>query len=199
MITAVATLSCDDGSVLAVLPVPVLDRDGRPYEVTLRIERNGEPFGDVGERCGYFLAAAAARLRQARDAGDDFPDSSLEAGLRSWAVDTGQDPDPLWAELQRYLPRDRELFCFRARDPDDLSVAGELRATMEVVRRFAKGWQVESRAVLHAWGSQGHGVRAVLTSDQLLAFLEDLVAAVAAVGAGHDARQDGLGLGQPGG
>jgi hypothetical protein len=187
----VAELRCVDGSLLAVRPVPVVGRDGTPYEVSLALQRDGEPFGDVGERCGYFLASAAARLRAA--GAGDFPPSSVEAGVRSWARDEQADPDQAWATLQRYLPRDRELFCFRSRDPDDLGSVGELRVTLEEQRTWlpatddrAGSWRVECCAVLQAWGSAGIGVRAVLTSGQLLAFLDALVGECADVGVGYD-------------
>lgn len=190
-----AMLTCADGSVLAVLPEPVLDRDGVAYEVTLRLVRDGRPFGQVGERCGYFLAATAARLRAARAAGKEYPASSVEAGVEAWAADTGHER--AWPELQRYLPRDRELFCFRSRDPDDLRAAGELRVTFELERRWAAGWQVRCLAVVQAWGSGDTGVRAVLDSDQLLVFLEELVEDFAAVGARYAAEEDGSALRRP--
>ena len=192
-----AVLACDDGSVLEVLPVPVVDRDGVPYEVTLRMSRDGQPFGEVGERCGFFLAATAARVQAAIESGVEFPDSSLQAGLRAWAADTGRDPGRTWAEQERYLPRDRELFCFRSRDPDDVSSTGELRVTLEVQRRWARGWQVERLAVVHAWGTAGVGVRSVLDSGQLLAFLEALVQDVGSVGARYDGHDDATRLRRP--
>lgn len=191
-----ATLRCVDGSVLSVLPVPVLDRDRVPYEVTLSLKLDDGPFGEVGERCGYFLASTAARLRAARAGGQEFPLSSLEAGLRAWASDAGSPVT--WDELQRYLPRDRELFSFRSRDPDDLASVGELRTTLEVEKQWvADGWRLEHRAVVEAWGEEGRGVRAVLDSAQLLAFLEDLVQDFALVGAAYEAADDGARLRRP--
>jgi hypothetical protein len=193
--------------VLSVRPLPVRDRDGMPYEVMLELLRDGAPFGEVGERCGYFVATTAARLRAARAgaAGDDaFPASSVEAGLRSWAVDEGADEDALWSTLQHYLPRDRELFCFRARDPDDLATVGQLRASLEEQRTWVPAaggrpgrWRLGCRVLLDAWGRGGIGVRAVLTSGQLLAFLENLVEEFAAVGAAYDAREDARSLRRP--
>ncbi|MCW2599451.1 MAG: hypothetical protein JWM02_1280 [Frankiales bacterium] len=193
-----AVVNCVDGSVLTVLPVPVRDRDGAPYEVTLRLLRNGQPFGEVGERCGYFLASTAARLRAARAGDEQFPTSSLEGGLRAWATDAGEEPDAVWEVLQRYLPRDRELFCFRARDPDDLSTVGELRASLQIASQWtAAGWSMRCLAVLEAWGERGQGVRAMLDSTALLAFLESLVQDFAAVGATYEASEDGSGLRRP--
>jgi hypothetical protein len=191
--------------MLAVRPVPVSGRDGTPYEVTLELLRDGVPFGEVGERCGYFLAATAARMRAASpDSSGGFPSSSAEAGIRSWALDEGTDPDGAWATLQRYLPRDRELFCFRSRDPDDLGSSGELRVTLEEERTWlpagdgvAGSWRIDCCAVLRAWGSGGIGVRAVLSSGELLAFIEALLAEAAAVGASYDSDDDGSALRRP--
>ena len=193
-----AVLTCVDGSLLEVLPVPVLDRDGVPYEVTLRMTRDGQPFGEVGERCGYFLAATAARLRAAQAAGEQFPASSVEGGLRAWAHDVGEEPNATWQQLQRYLPRDRELFCFRSRDPDDLASAGELRTTLQVERQWTDaGWTLRCLALIEAWGDSGQGVRARLDSDQLLLLLESLVQEFAEVGAAYEAHEDGARLRRP--
>ncbi len=196
-----AEVTCVDGSALGIHPVPVVDRDGTPYELTLRLTRDGAPFGDVGERCGWFLAAAARALRAAlRDGSavstrwisvnDRFPASSVEGGLRAWAVDEQVDADAAWATLERYLPRDRELFAFRHRDPDDLTSAGELRCTVHAQRTWAAPvadgaaghWQLSRRAVLDAWGDVGVGLRSVLTAPALDAFLYSLLAEAAAVG-----------------
>lgn len=165
-----AQVRCVDGSVLTVRAVPVLDRDGAQYELTLELLRDGDPFGAVGERCGWFLAEAAARLRSG------FAASTVEAGVRAWARDREQDPDEAWAALRPYLPRDRELLAFRSRDPDDLATVGELRVTLEEQRRWVAGrWETTRCAVLQAWGSDGTGVRAVLSPPELLALLDALV------------------------
>lgn len=167
----VTEVTCVDGTVLAVEPVPVLDRAGVPYEVTLRLLRDGAVFGEVGERCGWFLRAALGRLADGT--------STLEQGVRAWARDDGLEPEAAWAHLQRYLPRDRELLAFLARDPDDPGAAGELRVWLRSERRWtASGWVVEHRAVLDAWGADGRGVRAVMDRTVLHALLVALVAAV---------------------
>ena len=195
---AVAEVRCVDGTVLRVQPVPVLGRDDVPYEVTLRLLAGDAVLGEVGERCGWFLAEAAERVRAAVAAGDDvLPASSLEAGLRAWAADTGADPDTTWQVLQRYLPRDRELFAFRARDPDDLAAAaGELRVWLRdertwvtELRETSKGrWRVRCRAVLDACGADGRGLRAVLTCRELLDLLDALVQECAGVGVPYRER-----------
>ena len=96
-----AQVRCVDGSVLEVRPVPVRARDDVAYEVTLQLLRDGVDFGQVGERCGWFLTAAAARLRAARTAGGGPPTSALESGVRRWAARTGVDPDRTWDSMQR--------------------------------------------------------------------------------------------------
>ncbi len=201
-----AEVRCVDGSVLGVHQVPVVDRDDVPYELTLRLTRDGAPYGEVGERCGWFVASTAARLRAAMAEGsssaarwsspdDRFPSSSLEGGLRAWADDEGLDVDATWTALERYLPRDRDLFAFRHRDPDDLTSAGELRCSVQTERAWEGGdgvlggggrWRIACRAVLDAWGDGGVGVRAVLTAPQLASFFADLLAEAAALGCAYD-------------
>lgn len=200
-----AEVRCVDGSALSVLPAPCLDRDGVPYEVTLQLEHDGAPFGEVGERCGFFLATTATRLRAARDSGAEYPPGGLEAGLRAWAADRALDGDEAWTAFERYLPRDRELFCFRARDPDDLATAGELRGVLRHERAWqppeddgGRGrWRLTTLAVLEACGSGGTGVRAVLDSAGLLAFLEQLLSECAAVGVSYDGVGEVAGLRRP--
>ena len=201
-----AQVRCVDGSVLTVSPVPVLDRDGVPYEITLRLLRDGRLFGEVGERCGWFIATTAARLRVARAGGDPdaFPASSLEAGLRAWAVDEQLPADEAWECFERYVPRDRELFAFLSRDPDDLSSAGDLRLTLRTERTWltipdsARGyWRVRCLGVLDAWGAGGAGVRAVLTSAELLQLLEQLVQDFADVGTAYEPGEELTGLRRP--
>ncbi len=178
-----ADLRCLDGSLLSVLPVPVLDREGAPYEVTLRLLRDGADFSEVGERCGWLLATTAARLREVRQLDPRaFPSSGLEQGLRTWATHAGRDPEQVWRDARRFVPRDRELLSLLSRDPDDLTSAGELRVTLREERRWQPGtgpdpgrWRLSATAVLDAWGGAGVGLRAVLDSAGLLAFLEALV------------------------
>lgn len=173
-----AEVTCVDGAVLAVLAVPVRDRDGVPYEWTLRLLLDGEPFGEVGERCRFFLRTAAQAVRAA---GPDGPVSSLEAGVRRWAGAALLPDDQAWRSLEPYLPRDRELFAFRSRDPDDVPVEGELRVHLRPERTWVPGvdgarghWRVDRQAVLEAWGAGGRGVRAVLDEPALAALLEAL-------------------------
>lgn len=161
-------VTCSDGSVLMVRPVPVLARDGVPYELTLELLLDGAPFGRVGERCGGLLAAAAARLRR------PVPVSTLEEAL-----------GPDWEALAPHLPRDRELFALRARDPDDLPTPGALRALVDVVRRWTgRGWEADVRVRLEAWGDDGRGVSAVLDVPGATALVEGLLREAATDGGG---------------
>ncbi|HZG93511.1 MAG TPA: hypothetical protein VEZ46_02260 [Mycobacteriales bacterium] len=202
-----ATLTCVDASTLDVQPVMVVDRDAVPYELTLRMTRDGAPFGAVGERCGFFLAATAGRLRAAADEtidrqprwadeDDRFPASSAEGGVRAWAADSGLDADQTWAALQRYLPRERDLFAFRTRDPDDLATIGELRCSVRTQRTWEAGegvaggggqWRLARRAVVEAWGDEGAGVRAVVGAVDLRRWVTALLDEAAAMGCSYDA------------
>jgi hypothetical protein len=175
----VAEVVCVDGSVLAVLPVPELDRSGAAYEVTLRLLRDGEPFGDVGECSGWRLSRTAEQLRALQSASgpDAFPLAAYEAVLDQGLVEDGDR-----AVLRRLLPRDRELLCLRARDPDDGDPSGELRLWVREDRTWHDGrdgargrWVLQARAVLDAWGSGGTGLRALLDGPALLRLLDRLV------------------------
>jgi hypothetical protein len=184
----VGELRCVDGSRLEVIPVPSCDRGGIPYEVTLRLQRDGETFGSVGERCGYFLATLARRLAAARlqgspqarawsDADDRFPDPPLQAALH------GHDAGDL-------LPREPELFAFRHRERADVATAGELRCTLRTSSTWLRGsrggeWRLVRRAVVEAWGADGRGVRAVLTSAELARFLTAVVSEAGRAGADY--------------
>ncbi|MFV2174305.1 hypothetical protein ACFHW2_08350 [Actinomadura sp. LOL_016] len=163
------TLHCLDGSALTVVPVASLDRGGTPFEVTLELRHDGAVFGAVGERCGYFLADVAARLAAAR------ADGSPQAAR--WP-----DPDDRFPGRDGAAARDPELFAFRYRDRGDVLSTGELRCTVRTSslwvgrQQSAAGrWRVARRAVLEAWGAGGRGVRVVLTSTELVRFLDGLL------------------------
>jgi hypothetical protein len=174
----VAEVVCVDGSVLALLPVPKRDRRGAAYEVTLRLRRDGEPFGDVGECSGWLLSRTAEQLRALQSAAgpDAYPPSAYDAVLDHGLVGDGDR-----AVLRRLLPRDRELLCLRARDPDDGDPSGELRLWVREDRTWHAGgdgqrgrWSISARVVLDAWGGAGTGVRALLDGPALLGLLERL-------------------------
>jgi hypothetical protein len=102
-----------------------------------------------------------------------------------------------------YLPGDHEYFALRSRDRGDPPGPGELRcvlrssavwlgdcagvghhhrATARMAATGHGGWRLTRRAVIEAWGSAGVGVRAVLTSAELVAFLNTVVRGLAAAG-----------------
>lgn len=121
----------------------------------------------------------------------------IDSTARPLSDQTAVRQVPPWEAGSR-LPGDRELFCFRSRDPDDLSTTGELRTTLDVERTWTvHGWVLRRRAVVEAWGEGGQGVRAVVDSDQLLSFRQVLVQDFAAVGASYDAGEDARGLRRP--
>ena len=174
-----AEVVCVDESVLTLLCVPKLDRSGAVFEVTLRLLRDGEPFGDVGECSGWRLARVAEQLRalQGTSGPDAFPPAAYDAVLDQGLVEDGDR-----VVLRRLLPRDRELLCLRARDPDDGDPSGELRLWVREDRTWHDGqdgargrWSLQARAVLDAWGSAGTGLRALLDGPGLLHLLDELV------------------------
>ncbi|WP_026414465.1 hypothetical protein [Actinomadura oligospora] len=170
-------LRCLDGSALAVVPVAARDRRGLAYEVTLELRRDGDLFGRVGERCGYFLGDLARRLAVAR--ADDSPQAL------AWPDPDDRFPDPA---DERWISGpgtgcEPELFAFRYRDRGDLASTGELRCSVRTSaawvgpHRSPDGrWRLARRAVVEAWGAGGRGVRAVLTAGQLAEFLAELLA-----------------------
>ena len=195
-----AEVVCVDGSVLTLLPVPVVDRSGVAYEMTLRLLRDGAPFGEVGECSGWRLSRTAAQLRvlQEQSGPGAFPPAAHVAVLDAGLV---ADGDRL--VLRRLLPRDRELLTLRARDPDDGDPSGELRLwvredhTWRAGRDGAHGrWSLHARAVLDAWGSAGTGVRALLDGPAVLRLLDQLVGE-AALMSDDDLLQAGAGAADP--
>jgi hypothetical protein len=103
-----------------------------------------------------------------------------------------------------YLPGDHEYFALRSRDRGDPPGPGELRCVLRSsavwlgdcagVGHHARvtpraggaghgGWRLTRRAVIEAWGSGGVGVRAVLTSAELVAFLNTVVRGMAGAAA----------------
>ncbi|MGI8330654.1 hypothetical protein ACRYCC_11875 [Actinomadura scrupuli] len=174
--------------------MPSYDRGGRPFEITLELVRDGEPFGSVGERCGFHLARLARSVAAARadespqaarwpDVDDRFPDPPLEQAAAALPAVAGR------------LPREPELFSFRYRDRGDLASTGELRCALRTSTFWAGGqtmtaaphggWRIARRAVVEAWGAGGRGVRAVATSGQLHRFLTEVLDEAANSGASY--------------
>ncbi|TMR10743.1 hypothetical protein ETD86_38400 [Nonomuraea turkmeniaca] len=156
-------LRCVDGSFLSVTPVACTDSVGTPYEVTLELHRDGTPYGSVGERCGWLLARLARGVDEARRGRGE---------ARRWA-----DPDDRFPDEEP----DGELFSFRYRSRTGLVGGGELSCRLRTIALWVPGqgrrgeWRLTRRAYVEAWGSTGVGMRAVLTSAQLAAFVRGLV------------------------
>ena len=154
--------------------VPCRDRAGQPYEITLELTRDAEPFAAVGERCGYRLAQLAERVRAARhDPGQ----------AQLWPDPDDRFPAP--SRRRDYRPGESEYFCLRSRDRGDLAGTGELRCVLRSSadwigecgggrvagllprqrswpgvravrgqhRASGGGWWLRRRAVLEAWGA----------------------------------------------
>ncbi len=199
-------LRCVDGSILAVTAVACNDRLGMPYEITLDLRRGRKPFASVGERCGFRLARLAASVAAARqdlaqaaawpDPDDRFPEPG-QPGSSAPAVGPG------------FRPGEREYFSLRSRERSDLPGSGEFRCVLrdsaEWLGGQRPGWRLTRRAVVEAWGSDGIGVRAVLTSAELVTFLDTVLrepggAAVAGWASGAKAttaRMRRAGFGKP--
>src|SRR5580704_2391819 len=210
-------LLCVDGSILSVAAVACRDRAGQAYEITLELARDAAPFAAVGERCGYRLAQLAEGVRAARR---DPEQTAL------WPDPDDRFPGP--ARRQDHRPGESEYFSLRSRDRGDLAGAGELRCILRAsadwvgppfhrdgppgppgprggagdrFRREPAGgaWRLTRRAVLEAWGADGIGVRAVLTSAELVTFLDTVLrepggAAVAGCASGTKATTAGMRL-----
>lgn len=194
-------LRCVDGTLLTVLAVACSDRAGTPYEVTLDLRRGRRPFASVGERCGFRLSQLAASVTAARedpeqvrawpDPDDRFPEPghSPVPGLFPEpgpppVPGLAREPRPVYAEAFR--PGEREYFSLRSREPGDLPGSGELRCVLRDSAVWlggrgapapgrAGGWRLSRRAVIEAWGADGIGLRAVLTSAELVTFLDTVL------------------------
>jgi hypothetical protein len=142
-----------------------------------------------------FPAPVASPLDPSPANGDPGPASAGAAEpSRSSHVSSGRS--------DYYPPGDHEYFALRSRDRGDPPGSGELRCVLRssavwlgecagahhhqrVTPRPAAaghgGWRLTRRAVIEAWGSGGVGVRAVLTSAELMAFLDTVVKGLAGV------------------
>jgi hypothetical protein len=85
-----------------------------------------------------------------------------------------------------FRPSEREYFSLRSRDRDDLPGNGEFRCVLRDsaewlgqralgARGQQGGWRLTRRAVIEAWGADGIGLRAVLTSAELVTFLDTVL------------------------
>src|ERR1022692_1304514 len=167
-------LRCVDGSLLDVTAIPCRDRTGEPYDFTLELVRDGVRFATVGQRCGHQLAALAAQAlvaRQDREQAASWPDPDdrfpIPAGV------------PAQPGLVSFQPGELEYFTLRSRDRGDLPGTGEVRCALRCCAQWLEGapggWQLSRRAGFEAWGAGGTGVRAVLTSAELVMFLDNVL------------------------
>lgn len=177
-------LRCVDGSLLGVAAVPCRDRLGQPYDLTLELVKDSQPFAIVGQRCGYQLASLAAEVQAAREDPEQ---------VRSWPDPDDRFPVPgprrlpaRACETAMFEPGESEYFTLRSQDRADLPGNGEMRCLLRSTARWqadtpmtrsaSRGhWRLRRRAVLEAWGERGTGVRAVLTSAELVAFLDTVL------------------------
>jgi hypothetical protein len=170
-------LRCVDGTVLTVFAVACSDRAGTPYEVTLDLRRGRRPFASVGERCGFRLSQLAASVTAAREDPEQ---------VRAWPDPDDRFPEPGPMLREGFRPREREYFSLRSREPGDLPGSGELRCLLRDSAEWLGGrgaeapgeagrWRLTRRAVIEAWGADGIGLRAVLTSAELVTFLDTVL------------------------
>jgi len=182
-----------DGSLLGVAAIPCRDRAGRPYEVTLRLARDRRPFGTVGQRCGHQLATLAAQARAARDDPEQaacWPDPDDRFPVPAGATVPARMPPsartPIATKLAAFQPDEREYFTLRSRERGDLPGDAEVRCVLRSSADWRSGaeagdklrpgyWRLRRRCVLEAWGESGTGVRAVLTSAELVTFLDTVL------------------------
>src|SRR6266702_136565 len=107
---------------------------------------------------------------------------------------------------------EREYFSLRSRDRSDLPGTGEFRCALRDSAEWVggrgpaiqrgegqpAGWRLTRRAVIEAWGADGIGLRAVLTSAELVTFLDtvlgepDVAGATARASAGAQAARNKL-------
>ena len=85
-----------------------------------------------------------------------------------------------------FQPGEQEYFSLRSRERGDLPGYGEVRCLLRSSARWLDNsntlgslspgyWRLTRRAVLEAWGDSGTGVRAVLTSAELVTFLDTVL------------------------
>jgi hypothetical protein len=197
-------LRCVDGSVLSVQAVACRDSAGQPYEITLRLARNSVPFAAVGQRCGYQFSELAERVSAARldpdqaaawpDPDDRFPGAC--GGPEAGCLPGDHEYFTLRSRDRSDLPGTGELRCVlrstavwqgecmgtgHRREASSHLHDGPYAVPRQRIwpaRRPVGGlgrWHLTRRAFIEAWGGDGIGVRAVLTSAELVAFLDTVL------------------------
>ncbi|SEG45695.1 hypothetical protein SAMN04489712_105318 [Thermomonospora echinospora] len=173
-----------------------LRRDGRRFGVVG--QRCGHLLAVVADRLAAARADGSPEALRWPDPDDRFP---VPPAGRSYVVPpqaghprgthTARCPcEGRGAGVPGQPPADPELFSFRYRDRVDLPSTGELRCSVRTSAVWLPGpadpgappsslrgrWRVARRAIVEAWGDDGGGVRAVLTSAELAGFLSGLLA-----------------------
>src|SRR5262245_28535267 len=134
------------------------------------------------------LPAASLRSAQAvRSHSVPIPRDSVptlgDQPVDSAAVSQAAPRQPGTADFQ---PGEQEYFSLRSRERGDLPGHGEVRCLLRSSARWLDNsntlgslspgyWRLTRRAVLEAWGDSGTGVRAVLTSAELVTFLDTVL------------------------
>jgi hypothetical protein len=178
----VAEVTCVDGSVLTLVPVPVTDRTGTAYEVTLRLLRDGVPFGDVGECCGWRLARTADQLRDLQELGPGSGRTPSRRGPTTPSSTTAWSGTATGRSCGVCCPATGSC-CACARGtpttatPRASCACGCARTApgTRAAALSAGRWSLRTRAVLDAWGSGGTGVRALFDGRSLLELLDRLL------------------------
>src|SRR6266568_577047 len=116
-------LRCVDSSPLGVAAVPCRDRAGRPYDVTLRLVLDRQPFAIVGQRCGHQLAAQVQAAREDPAQQSCWPDPDDRFPVPGEAGGPAGSP-------AGFQPGEREYFTLRSRDRGDLPGGGEIRCLL---------------------------------------------------------------------
>jgi hypothetical protein len=178
------------------------DRVGMPYEISLDLRRGRKPFASIGGPCGFRLSQLAASVTAARD---DPAQAVAWPDPDDRFPEPGQPGSPARVWSPEFRPGEREYFSLRSRERSDLPGSGEFRCVLRdsavwldqrwpsggrghagaVTPRYPgavtpgsgqpRGWSLTRRAVIEAWGADGIGVRAVLTSAELVTFLDTVL------------------------
>jgi hypothetical protein len=179
---------------LTVTALACRDRLGMPYEITLDLRRGSKPFASIGERCGFRLSQLAASVTAARE---DPEQAAAWPDPDDRFPEPGPPGSPGRFSRHEFQPGEREYFSLKSRERSDLPGTGEFRCVLRdsavwLGERWPSGgrghpgavkpgagqpggWSLTRRAVVEAWGADGIGLRAVLTSAELVTFLDTVL------------------------
>jgi hypothetical protein len=216
-VLSVEPVSCHDRAGRPYEITLSLTRDSVPFAAVG--QRCGYQLAQLAERISA-ARGDPAQAAAWPDPDDRFPvPGAGESAVASGGAPPAMSAAGLRAASD--VPGDHEYFALRSRDRVDPPGTGELRCVlrssavwlgecagtgqrMPPPRQRAGqrpparppvaghgGWRLTRRAVIEAWGASGEGVRAVLTSAELVAFLDTVLTGLAAIAAadGGPARQ----------